>query len=266
LIFWDFFEIWPFGIWDFLFAPLLKISPHVPDLSDQPLAALQQRIAYAFRDPQLLMHAVTHPSYLHEHPEETENNQRLEFLGDAVLQLVVTEELFIRYPTDREGALSKNRSALSKGVFLSQLARQIGLAACLRLSASEEQTGGRDRSAALEDVFEALVGAIYLDSDLATTRSVVLGLYGSFGEYLTAAQPTENPKGRLQELVQPLHGNHALRYEVIATQGEDHNREYDIQVFLNNEPLGTGHGKSKKAAEEEAARIALVKMKTGPES
>jgi ribonuclease-3 len=222
---------------------------------------LQQRLAYTFRDPLLLLRSVTHPSYLHEHPEETENNQRLEFLGDAVLQLVVTEELFIRYPTDREGALSKNRSALSKGVFLSQLARQIGLAACLRLSTSEEQTGGRDRSSALEDALESLVGAIYLDSDLATTRRVVLGLYGSFSEYLAVTQPTENPKGRLQELVQPLHGNHAIRYEVLATQGEDHNREYDIQVFLNNEPLGTGHGKSKKIAEEEAARAALERLK-----
>jgi len=234
----------------------------VPDQSDQPLAALQQRLAYTFRDPQLLVHAVTHPSYLHENPEETENNQRLEFLGDAVLQLVVTEELFKRYPSDREGALSKNRSALSKGVFLSQLARQIGLAACLRLSTSEEQTGGRDRSAALEDAFESLVGAIYLDSDLATTRRVLLALYGSFSEHLAVTQPTENPKGRLQELVQPLHGNHAIRYEVIATQGEDHNREYDVQLLLNNEPLGTGHGKSKKAAEEEAARIALEKLRT----
>jgi len=222
---------------------------------------LQRRLAYVFRDPQLLVRAVTHPSYLHEHPEETENNQRLEFLGDAVLQLVVTEELFIRYPTDREGALSKNRSALSKGVFLSQLARQLGLAACLRLSTSEEQTGGRDRSAALEDAFESLVGAIYLDSDLATTRRVVLALYGSFSEYLAVTQPTKNPKGRLQELVQPLHGNHAIRYEVIATQGEDHNREYDVQVFLNNEPLGIGSGKSKKTAEEAAARIALGKLK-----
>jgi len=234
----------------------------VPDQFDPPLAALQQRLAYTFRDPQLLLRSVTHPSYLHEHPEEIENNQRLEFLGDAVLQLVVTEELFKRYPSDREGALSKNRSALSKGVFLSQLARQIGLAACLRLSTSEEQTGGRDRSAALEDAFESLVGAIYLDSDLATTRRVLLALYGSFSEHLAVTQPTENPKGRLQELVQPLHGNHAIRYEVIATQGEDHNREYDVQLLLNNEPLGTGHGKSKKAAEEEAARIALEKLRT----
>jgi ribonuclease-3 len=223
---------------------------------------LQQRLAYTFRDPQLLVHAVTHPSYLHEHPEETESNQRLEFLGDAVLQLVVTEELFRQYPSDREGALSKNRSALSKGAFLCELARQLGLAACLRLSVSEEQTGGRDRAVALGDAFESLVGAIYLDSDLSTTRRVLLALYGSFADHLAAMQPSENPKGRLQELVQPVHGNHAIRYEVFATHGEDHNREYEVQIFFNNEPLGIGRGKSKKTAEEAAARIALEKLKS----
>lgn len=227
-----------------------------------PLEKLQQRLAYAFRDPQLLVRAVTHPSYLHDHPEDPESNQRLEFLGDAVLQLVVTEELFNQYPADREGALSKNRAALSKGAFLSELARQIGLATCLRLSASEEQTGGRDRAIALGDAFESLVGAIYLDSDLATTRRVVLALYGSFASHLAEMQPSENPKGRLQELVQPVHGNHAIRYEVVATYGEDHNREYEVQIFFNTEPLGIGRGKSKKVAEEAAARIALGKLES----
>ena len=227
-----------------------------------PLEQLQQRIAYTFSDQQLLVRAVTHPSYLHDHPEEPESNQRLEFLGDAVLQLVVTEELFRQYPADREGAMSKNRSALSKGAFLCELARQIGLGACLRLSASEEQTGGRDRTIALGDVFESLVGALYLDSDLATTRRIVLALYGSLAEHLAEMQPSENPKGRLQELVQPVHGNHAIRYEVFATHGEDHNREYEVQISLNDELLGIGRGPSKKTAEEAAARIALEKLKT----
>ena len=237
----------------------------MPDLPE-PLFALQQRLAYTFRDPQLLVHAVTHPSYLHEHPEEPESNQRLEFLGDAVLQLVVTEELYRQYPADREGALSKNRSVLSKGAFLCELARELGIAACLRLSVSEEQTGGRDRAIALGDAFESVVGAIYLDSDLATTRRVLLALYGSFAAHLTEMQPSENPKGRLQELVQPEHGNHAIRYEVIATHGEDHNREYEVQIFFNAEPLGIGRGKSKKTAEEAAARIALEKLKSEPAS
>lgn len=229
-----------------------------------PLEQLQQRLAYAFRDPQMLVRAVTHPSYLHEHSDEAESNQRLEFLGDAVLQLVLTEELFNQFPSDREGDLSKRRAALSKGAFLSQLARQIGLAACLRLSTSEEQTGGRDRASALEDAFESLVGAIYLDSDFATARRVVLALYGSFSEHLSAMQPSENPKGRLQELVQPTHGNNAIRYEVIAIYGEDHNREYEIQIFFNDKPFGIGRGKSKKVAEEAAATIALEKLRSEP--
>ena len=235
----------------------------MPDLPDA-LSALQQRLAYTFRDPQLLVHAVTHPSYLHDHPEETESNQRLEFLGDAVLQLVLTEALFNQFPADREGALSKNRAALTKGLFLTELAQQLGLASCLRVSASEEQTGGRDRPAALEDAYEALVGAVYLDSDYATARRVVLALYGSFETRIAALQPTENPKGRLQELVQPMHGNHAIRYEVVAIHGEDHAREFEIQVFFNDQPLGIGRGKSKKTAEEAAARIALEKLTNSP--
>lgn len=226
------------------------------------LTTLQQRLAYTFRDPNLLVRAVTHPSFLHEHPEETESNQRLEFLGDAVLQLVLTEALFNQFPAAREGALSKDRAALSKGVYLAELAQKLDLAACLRLSASEEQTGGRQRPAALEDAFESLIGAVYLDSDYATARSVVLALYGPFADLLATMQPSENPKGRLQELVQPAHGNHAIRYEVINVLGEDHAREYEIQVFLNDQPLGFGRGKSKKSAEEEAARMALERLKT----
>ncbi|MFT3780800.1 MAG: ribonuclease III [Nibricoccus sp.] len=227
-----------------------------------PLKKLQQRIGYTFRDESLLLRAVTHPSYVNEHPEAGENNQRLEFLGDAVLQLVLTEALYVHFPIAREGALSKNRAALSKGVFLAALAEQIGIPACLRLSNSEEQTGGRTRASALEDAFESLVGALYLDADYATTRRVLLTLYGSLEGHLAGTQSTDNPKGQLQELVQPQHGNHAIRYDVIAVHGEDHAREYEIEVFLNEESLGSGRGKSKKIAEEAAARIALKKLKT----
>ncbi|MFT3869730.1 MAG: ribonuclease III [Nibricoccus sp.] len=231
----------------------------MPEKSDA-LLALQQRLAYTFRDPRHLVRAITHPSYLHDNPGETESNQRLEFLGDAVLQLVLTEALYNQFPTDREGALSKSRATLTKGVFLATLAQQLELPACLRLSASEEQTGGRERPAAHEDAFEALIGAVYLDSDYATARRVLLALYGSFEKLLAASQPTENPKGRLQELVQPMHGNHAIRYEVVAIHGEDHAREFEIQIFFNDQPLGIGRGKSKKTAEEAAARLALEKL------
>ena len=227
-----------------------------------PLEELQIRIDHVFRDAALLERAVTHPSYLQDRPDLVESNQRLEFLGDAVLQLILTETLFELFPGDREGLLSKSRAALANGAFLARLAREIGLDRTLRLGASEESTGGRLRAAALEDAFEALVGAIYLDTDFRATRRVVLGIYRDLPERLAAVEDVENPKGRLQELVQPLHGNTALRYEVLSIQGEDHAREYEVAVYLHDRQLGSGRGTSKKQAEEAAARGALLGMQT----
>jgi ribonuclease III len=225
-----------------------------------PLARLQTRLAYRFKDLSLLECAVTHPSYLPEHPASSESNQRLEFLGDAVLQLVLTEELFRLFPGEREGALTKRRASLAKGAFLVQLARELGLEDCLLLGTSEAASGGRTRASSLEDAFEALVGAIYLDSDLATVRRIVLTLCGPLPDRLALIQDADNPKGRLQEIVQPTHGNNALRYEVIGTEGEDHARAYQVEVFLNERSLGTGRGPSKKQAEEAAARAALITL------
>ena len=153
--------------------------------------------------------------------------------------------------------LSKRRATLVNGTFLAQLAREIFLDECLRLGASEEATGGRARSSSLGDALEALVGAIYLDSDIDKARRVVRDLYGPLQERLAIVEDVENPKGRLQELVQPLHGNTALSYEVLDIQGEDHARDYTVAVFLNDRQLGSGRGGSKKQAEEAAAREAL---------
>lgn len=220
---------------------------------------LQAHLGYTFRQPNLLELAITHPSFLPENPD-SECNQRLEFLGDAVVQLVLTEALFQLFPTEREGVLSKRRAALANGTFLARLSREIGLEACLRLGTSEEATGGRLRAAALEDAFEALVGAIYLDADFSTARRVMLAVYGSLHDRLAAVESDENPKGRLQEIVQPTHGNGALRYEVVRTDGADHAREYEVTVFLHDRPLGTGRGTSKKLAEESAAHAALKNL------
>lgn len=225
-----------------------------------PLARLQDRLGYRFRDSALLECALTHPSFLPEHPTVRESNQRLEFLGDAVLQLVLTEELFRLFPGDREGLLSRRRASLAKGLSLVTLAREVGLDASLRLGSSEESTGGRARASTLEDAFEAIVGAVYLDSDLPTTRRVVLALYGPLAERLAATENEDNPKGRLQEKVQPKHGNHALRYEVTSTEGEDHARAFSVAVFLHDRELGRGRGPSKKTAEEAAAREALLTL------
>ncbi len=227
---------------------------------NEALDQLEIRIDHVFRQRALLERAVTHPSLLQDRPDLVESNQRLEYLGDAVLQLILTEALFDLFPGDREGLLSKRRSALANGVFLARLAREIGLERALLLGASEEATGGRSRAGALEDAFEALIGAIFLDSNFETARRIVLGLYGPLPERLAIVEDVENPKGRLQERVQPTHGNTALRYEVLGVQGEDHAREYEVAVFLHDRQLGTGRGSSKKQAEEAAARAGLAAL------
>jgi ribonuclease-3 len=227
-----------------------------------PLAQLEETIGHRFRDRALLARALTHLSYLQDHPEVDESNQRLEFLGDAVLQLLIAEELYDLFPAEREGPLSKRRALLVNGTFLAELAREIGLNAALRLGASEESTGGRERVSSLGDAFEALTGAIYLDSDLDQVRRFVRRIFGDLTTRLAPMEETDNPKGRLQELVQPVHGNQALRYEVIHMEGEDHARAYEVAVFLLDRRLGIGRGTSKKLAEEAAAREALTVLKT----
>jgi ribonuclease-3 len=231
-----------------------------PISAPERLVALQKRIGYTFHNPALLLEALTHGSYLQENIGGGAHNQRLEFLGDAVLHFIITDSLFRESTTEREGVLSRRRAILSKGEFLTQLARDLGLDVCLRLNKSEDDAGGRGRASILEDAFEALVGAIYLDSDLPTTSATVLAWYGPLAARVLPAEEAENPKGRLQELIQPIHGNVALRYEVVTTTGPRHAREYEVAVFLNEQKLGTGRGSSKKSAEEEAARVALAAM------
>lgn len=243
-------RFWPF-----------RVKPAHPKAA--PLEALQQRLGYKFRSLALLETAMTHSSLLQDKPELGESNQRMEFLGDAVLQLVLTEALFKLFPDEREGPLSRRRASLANGTYLTQLANELGINRCLRLAASEEATGGRKRASSLEDAFEALVGAIFLDSDFSSARKVVLSLYGDLESRLSAVEDVDNPKGRLQERVQPLHGNNALRYEVVTIHGRDHAREYEVAVFVKDRQLGSGRGSSKKAAEEAAARVALENFDEG---
>ena len=224
------------------------------------LHALQQRLGYTFRQPALLEEALTHASCLQDLKEKVPHNQRLEFLGDAVLHFVITDTLFREYPAEREGVLSRRRATLSKGDFLTQLARDLQLDACLALGKSEEEAGGRQRASILGDALEALVGALYLDSDLATVRGLVLDWYGPLSARLAGSEDAENPKGRLQELVQPQHGNDALHYDVISTTGPRHARQFEVAVRLHDQELGRGVGSSKKNAEEVAAAAALAAL------
>jgi ribonuclease-3 len=238
------------------FWPFSSFKPVDPAAT--PLDALQTRLGYRFKDVALLERAMTHPSLLQERPDVPESNQRLEFLGDAVLQLALSESLFALFPKEREGPLSRRRAALANGAYLAGVARELGIDACLRLATSEESTGGRTRASSLEDAFEALIGAIFLDSGFEAARDVVRTLYGDLAARLSVVEHVENPKGRLQELVQPQLGNNAVRYEVLQVHGEDHARQYEVAVFIKDRQVGSGLGPSKKAAEEAAARQALA--------
>jgi ribonuclease-3 len=229
-----------------------------PELAMNNADPLQIRLGHRFARPALFTEALTHPSFLNEHPDVGSSNQRLEFLGDAVLQLIVTDALYTLFPNDPEGALSRRRSILTKGRCLSRLALELGIDSALRLGGSENTPVGRARTSNLEDAFEALVGALYLDAGLSRTREIVLAAYGPLEPRLAEGDVTDNPKGRLQELVQPRHGTGALVYQTTQAGGPDHDREYTSTLFLGDRHLGEGRGPSKKMAEEAAARVALA--------
>lgn len=234
----------------------------IPQPPPADITSLETRIGYAFRNPALAACALTHSSWSQVHPED-EHNQRLEFLGDAVLSLILADRLCALMPHKREGVLTRSRATLSKGAQLSVLAREITLDIHLRMSEAEERNGGRTRDGILEDAVEALIGAIYLDSDFGTCRDVVLAWYGDLRERLDTLLHLHNPKGQLQEKVQPAHGNEAVRYVVVEEHGPPHNRTYRVRVDISGEPRGEGIGTSKKEAEENAAKEALLNLADG---
>jgi len=221
---------------------------------------LQTRLDYKFRDESLLRLALTHPSVAHEGGGAQPHNQRLEFLGDAVLQLVLTHELYEKFPTFDEGPLTKARAKLVNRRALAERARALDLGAHLILSRGEETHGGRERPSALADVFEALLGAIFLDGGFEAVSKFILSEFGAaFGE-LDELPGIENPKGELQELLQ-ARSPKAPEYHVVSAVGPDHDRVFECTVEHEGVELARGSGKSKKAAESDAAMAALKKLR-----
>ncbi len=217
-------------------------------------------LEYTFLNPALLELALTHPSITHDLGAVTPHNQRLEFLGDAVLQLVLTAELYQKFPALDEGLLTQARAEMVNRRTLASQSCALGLGACLRMSRSEESTGGRDRASALADAFEAVVGAIFVDGGLESARRFVLWRFrGVFGE-LEALPSLHNPKGELQELLQAA-SVEAPCYQLLSVSGPDHDRVFESAVSYRGAELGRGSGKTKKAAESEAAREALVHLR-----
>ena len=224
------------------------------------LAAFQDRLGFRFRDENLLRLALTHPSVAHDLNRPVPQNQRLEFLGDSVLGLVLTRHLYEKFPGADEGSLTKSRARLVNAASLAAHGRALGLGAHLVLSRGEEITGGRERSSALADGFEALLGAMFLDGGFAAAQEFVLREFaGDFSE-LTGSAGIENPKGELQELLQSRSPS-APQYQTISASGADHDREFECAVLHDGVEMARGRGKSKKAAESDAALAALQKLR-----
>lgn len=221
------------------------------------LADLEAIIGVTFHDKSLLIRALVHRSALNELPDLAPcSNERLEFLGDAVLGLVTTEYLYHRFPEYREGDLTNLRAALVRGEALAQFAHQIHLGQFLYLSKGEEAAGGRRREANLACAFEALVGAIYLDQGLPATRRFLQRFIESEGGNRTVPCLDKDPKSRLQEVVQGKY-QRTPRYRTIAEEGPDHAKIFTVEALMGDQVLGRGSGRSKQAAEQAAAQAAL---------
>lgn len=226
-------------------------------------AALQTQLGYTFRDPNLLRLALTHPSVAHEQGEPVQHNQRLEFLGDAVLQLVLTRDLYERFPTFGEGPLTKARAKLVNRRTLAVHGRELGLGDHLVLSHGEEIHGGRERPSTLADAFEALVGAMFLDGGFEVARDFILREFSAAFGGLSVIPILENPKGELQEFLQ-ARSSEPPQYHVVSSSGPDHDRVFECTVHHGGVELARGLGKSKKAAESEAALVALKLLRQQP--
>lgn len=217
---------------------------------------LQAQIGYRFSDPLLIDEALTHRSYANEQRTRCADNERLEFLGDAILGLVIAEELFNGEPQRSEGELSRLRSELVNAGTLAQLARQIDLGASLKLGRGEVKAGGSDKENILADAFEALLGAIYREAGIAAARTVILKLFTPVMIEKMQQRGNSDYKSQLQEYLQSLQ-QAPPEYVLIETVGPEHDRTFVVEARTSGQMLGVGRGRSKKEAEQVAAGAVL---------
>jgi ribonuclease-3 len=224
------------------------------------LDEFQKRLGHSFADAKLLQLALTHPSVSHERGAAQQTNQRLEFLGDAVLQLVLTHAFYEKFPALDEGALTKVRAQLVNRRSLAERGRALGLGAQLILGRGEEKQGGREKPSVLADAFEALLGAIHLDGGFDAARGFVLREFSVALEEVSVAPGIDNPKGELQEFLQTKSPT-APVYEMTSSDGPDHDRRFECRVLHDGVELARGRGRSKKTAESAAAMAALQTLR-----
>ncbi len=225
------------------------------------LETLQTQLGYRFQHPELLEQALTHPSFGHEHRQKHPDNQRLEYLGDAVLQLAVTERLYLLFPEQSEGDLTRFRAKLVNRTRLQTIAETLQLGPLLQMGKGEEKNGGRTRSSNLADAIEAILGAIYRDGGWTEARDVI---YRLMDPHLSPQKQTplsDNPKGDLQEKLQ-ARGDDPPIYQCLSEEGPPHARNYVVVCLWQEKELGRGTGSSKKTAETAAAQAALDFLET----
>lgn len=228
-----------------------------PDETER-LAALERRLGYSFTDRGLLAGALRHSSWVHENPGEGPSNERLEFLGDAVLELVITQFLYENFPDAPEGQLSKARSGVVNEAHLAATARLLGLGEHMRLGRGEINQQGYDKPSILADAMEAVAAAVYLDGGLEAARAFLLGLLSSVASESIQRAPRKDYKTRLQELVQEaLHLTPI--YTLAGAEGPDHDKTFRVVLTIDGANVATGWGKSKKEAEQDAARQGLAR-------
>ena len=248
-------------------VPVLETDAGGPDSAlrqEKNLLSLEAKLGYSFRDRSLLTNALLHRSHIHVTGQEREqSNERLEFLGDAVLGLVANEFLYQEFPDRNEGDLTKMKSLLVCGARLSEVATDFDLGVHIRMSRSEAATGGRQRSSILADTTEALIGAVYLDGGLEPARGVIQRVVLAGSEQILARRSLRNYKSRLQELIQARYKS-PPRYKITEVDGPDHDRLFRVAVTFGGETLGTGEGRNKKTAEQNAAREALAAIEDNP--
>jgi len=211
----------------------------------------------SFIDKKLLQTALTHRSWVNEHKKERRSNERLEFLGDAILEYIVSDTIYKIFDKEEEGYLTALRAKIVNTVSLAKVSEKFGLGECLFLSKGEEETGGRTNQSLLADTFEAVVGAIYLDQGLEKCR-LFLDKYLLNDLDKISKEPLKDSKSQLQELVQAK-GYPAPKYQVVNEEGPDHSKIFTIEVIVEGKTLGMGIGKSKSEAAQKAASDALNK-------
>jgi len=226
------------------------------------LTKLQQNLSLRLKDQSILQQALVHSSYVNENPGlASGSNERLEFLGDAILGLIISKQLYQDFPSLAEGELTRLRAVLVRRDTLAQIARTIALGDYLFIGKGEEASGGRLKPANLAGALEAVIGAVFLDQGLAAAKKLVLKLFRDELQKIASQGAEVDYKSKLQELVQAKR-QIAPTYHVIEEMGPDHAKEFTVEVRIGGTVLGRGSGKSKKLAETEAARSALQRLST----